>query len=363
MPFASNTPVRLQPYFGYRSEDRLRISARALRSGKAEFTAGGRWQAMRTMIAQFASREVAQLPVVLEISREGRDHLFFESATDGEGFVHFDVSLDGWPLPGRPEWEVVALHWNDDGTRHSVEGQVLAPGHTTTLGVISDIDDTIIETGITGDIRALLRNWKRVLAQMPDERIAVPGVDNFYGALGGAFPVDSASDDVGRHMPAAMERPFFYVSSSPWNLYSYLVAYMRLNALPLGPMALRDWGLDRATFGGGSHGAHKRHAIDRILATYPGMRFALIGDDTQGDLTAYGAVVADYGEQIAAVFIRSAGDALSQQEEEAVRTIEASRVPLWRGPDYATGEAFLTQTGLIGDKDAAQIVHAKDAVR
>ncbi|MGB3740009.1 MAG: App1 family protein, partial [Pontixanthobacter sp.] len=173
-------------------------------------------------------------------------------------------------------------------------------------------------------------------------------------------PNDSASDDVGKHMPAAMDRPFFYVSSSPWNLYSYLVAYMRLKALPLGPIALRDWGLNRATFGGGSHGAHKRRAIDRILNTYPHMRFALIGDDTQGDLTAYGTVVEEYGAQIAAVFIRSAGEALSAEEEAAVRTIEASGVPLWRGPDYATGAAFLEQTGLLADSDAARIVHTKD---
>ena len=361
MPFARNTPIRLQPYFGYRSATRLRLSARALRSGKARFTAGGRWQAMRTMIAQFASREVADLPIRLEIAREGQPHIMHEAITDDEGFVHFDVKIDDWSLPARPEWEVVALHWTDAGEHHSVEGQVLVPGDTTPLGVISDIDDTIIETGITGDIRAVLRNWKRVLAQMPDERIAVPGVDNFYGALGGALPNDSASDDVGKHMPAAMDRPFFYVSSSPWNLYSYLVAYMRLNALPLGPIALRDWGLNRATFGGGSHGAHKRRAIDRIMATYPQMRFALIGDDTQGDLAAYGAVVEEYGHQVAAVFIRSAGEALSPEEEAAVRIIEASGVPLWRGPDYATGAAFLEQTGLLHDGDAARIVQAKDA--
>ncbi|MGB3740247.1 MAG: phosphatase domain-containing protein, partial [Pontixanthobacter sp.] len=228
MPFSRTTPIRLQPYFGYRSGSRLRISARALRSGKARFASGGRWQAMRTMIAQFASREVADLPVRLEIAREGQPHLHHEAATDDEGFVHFDVPIDDWAMPVSPEWEVVALHWTDDGVHHSVEGHVLVPGDTTPLAVISDIDDTIIETGITGDIRAVLRNWKRVLAQMPDERIAVPGVDGFYGALGGALPNDSASDDVGKHMPAAMDRPFFYVSSSPWNLYSYLVAYMRL---------------------------------------------------------------------------------------------------------------------------------------
>ena len=314
---------------------------------------------MRTMIAQFASHEQAGLHVRLEIARENQPHVTYDGVTDEEGFVHFVIALDEWPLPPSPEWEVVAFHWSDDGEEKSVEGHVLVPGANTALGVISDVDDTIIETGITGNIRAVLRNWKRVLAQMPEERIAVPGVDGFYGALGGATPNANSSDDVGKHMSAATDRPFFYVSSSPWNLYSYLVAYMKLNRLPLGPLALRDWGLDRATFGGSSHEAHKRRAIDTILETFPTMKFALIGDDTQGDLAAYGQIVDKYGSQIAAVFIRTAGEAMSPEEIEAKRMIERANVPLWLGPDYATGQAFLRESGLLSDGDAAEIIRVK----
>ena len=60
-------PVHLQPYFGYRSRDRLILSARALRSGKAGFDKRGRLQAMRTMLAQFASREEAGVPVIRDV--------------------------------------------------------------------------------------------------------------------------------------------------------------------------------------------------------------------------------------------------------------------------------------------------------
>ncbi len=314
------------------------------------------------MIAQFLSNEQPDLPIRLEIAREGEAHRNYAGVTDAEGFVHFDIQLDDWPLLPMPQWEIVALHWSDGDANHSVEGHVLAPGAGSTLGVISDVDDTIIETGITGNVKAVLRNWRRVLSQMPDERIKVPGVDSFYGALGGSTPNDAASRDVGKHTRTASERPFFYVSSSPWNLYSYLVAYMQLHRLPLGPLALRDWGLNSATFGGSSHGAHKRLAIAGILETYPNMRFALIGDDTQGDLTAYGDIVAEYGQQIAAVFIRMAGEAMSVEEQAAQTAIRAANVPLWLGPDYATGQAFLSDTGLLTDKGAAEIIEAKSAV-
>src|SRR5688572_24565086 len=86
-------PVRIQPYFGYRSRDRLVIGARALHSAKPGFEKRGRIQAMRTMLAQFASREAAGIPVTLEIEVSGIV-MRHEAETDLEGFVHFDIVLD-----------------------------------------------------------------------------------------------------------------------------------------------------------------------------------------------------------------------------------------------------------------------------
>ena len=359
MPIFRNDPVRVQPYFGYRSREKLVISARALRSGKADFARGGRWQAMRTMLSQFASREVEGLEVTLDIESAEGSVAHHKAVTNDEGFVHFSVPLDNCDLPSASMWDVVALRWvNRDGTQ-CVEGHVMAPGKHSRLGVISDIDDTIIETGITGSFRAIVRNWKRVLAEMPDERLHVPGVDVFYGALGGGAVLQD-SDRMGKAVPAMTSRPFFYVSSSPWNMFSYLVAFQRSRGLPLGPIMLRDWGFDSDTLGGSSHGAHKRAAIDTILETYPDMRFALIGDDSQGDLTAYGDVVANNPGRIAAVFIRLVGAPLSAEEVAAKAAIEANGVPLWLGSDYTSGNGFLRSAGLASDADAAQIVKMID---
>ena len=151
-------------------------------------------------------------------------------------------------------------------------------------------------------------------------------------------------------------RPFFYVSSSPWNLFSYLVAFKKSRNLPLGPIMLRDWGFNRATLGSAGHGAHKRDAIETILAAYPEMRFALIGDDTQGDLVAFGDIVSQHPQRIAAVFIRKAGEEFSPEEVLAEVAIKSAGVPLWLGDDYTKGQEFLKATGLASDGDAAQIV-------
>lgn len=355
-------PVRLQPYFGYRSRDRLVLSARALRAATPRYEPRGRIRAMRTMLSQFNSREEARVPVTLEIEVAGRI-LRYEAQTDREGFVRFDLSLDPpFDLPPHPVWEIAALHWvNADGPQ-CIDAHVLAPGTDSRLAVISDIDDTIIETGVTGGLRSVARNWRRLLAELPDERVAVPGADAFYGALGGGGTVPSGELRPDKRIPAT-HRPFFYVSSSPWNLFSYLVAFQRAKGLPFGPLMLRDWGLNRATFGSAGHGMHKSAAIKAILAMYPDLRFALIGDDTQGDLPAYAEAVAQHPERVAAVFIRTtAAPSFSPAELAAKAAIEAAGVPLWLGDSFEVGEDFLAAAGFTPGGETEQIVRAVEGV-
>lgn len=356
MPFAFRAPVRIQPYFGYRNRERLYITVRALRSRKSEFGKRGKWRALRTMMAQFASHEVKELPVELEVQSPGGETRRHQAITDKEGFVHFDIRLEGeWDYEEHSQWETVTLHWNNGEGAQCIDGHVLAPGTATGLAVISDIDDTIIETGITGNFRAVMRNWRRVLMEMPEERILVPGADVFYNALGGNEGLPEGKGHTGEHQYAS-RRPFFYVSSSPWNLFSYLVTYMKGRGLPLGPISLRDWGLNRQTFASSSHGAHKRAAIEAIVATYPEMKFALIGDDSQGDLTAFSAIAVANPERIRAVFIRKVGETMSPEELIAKAALEAAGIPLWLGEGYSEGHEFLASIGLLEDEEATKIV-------
>ena len=358
MPFLATAPVRIQPYFGYRNRQRLFVTVRALRSRKGEFAKSSKWRAMRTMVSQFASHEVEGLEVELELKSPGGQAQRHSAVSDKEGFVRFDVPLEGdWPYEETPQWETVSFHWSNGTGDHSVDGHVLAPGTNTQLAMISDIDDTIIETGITGNFRAVMRNWRRVLMQMPEERILVPGADLFYNALGGNPGHAEGDCHTGDHQRAS-RRPFFYVSSSPWNLFSYLVTYMRGRGLPLGPIMLRDWGFNKATFGKSSHGAHKRTAIEGILATYPDIKFALLGDDSQGDLTAFSAIAVDNPDRVRAVFIRKVGEAMSPEELAAKAALKAANIPLWLGESYAEGQSFLASIGLAQDDEADSIVAA-----
>ena len=114
MPFDTlfGPPVRIQPYFGYRSRTRLILGARALRARDKGFTPGNQIRAMRTMLSHFASREEAGIPVRLEVAGPGGILATHEGETDREGHVRFDIPLEPeWDLPPDPAWEVVALRW------------------------------------------------------------------------------------------------------------------------------------------------------------------------------------------------------------------------------------------------------------
>ena len=347
-------PARVRPYFGYRNETRLRLTARALRMRDRGWEHDGTFRKLAAMLSQFASNEVPDLAVSLELKGQGDEAQTFTAVTDQEGFAHFDVEVPaGMAAPHDPAWEIARLHWTNRDGPQSVDAFILAPGETHKLAVISDIDDTIIETG-AGDLR---RNWRRVLAQMPGDREAVPGAAAFYNRLssghgGGA----DSSGAIGTALPAT-RRPFFYISSSPWNLFDYLVAFQKLHKLPEGPILLRDWDFSRATFASSGHHAHKARSIDSLIDFYPEIRFALIGDNTQADALAYAEVVANHPGRIAAVFIRQApGADVSTEEQAAFEAIRGAGVKLWTGSSYEIGADFLATLGFSAGGETTQIV-------
>jgi phosphatidate phosphatase APP1 len=342
----SGSQTRVRPYYGYRNAHMLRLTARALRGSERDWERGSTFSKLRRFLSEFSSREVAGLPVTIE-ARCGELASEATVATDEEGYCRFELPLDrAWPLPEHSVWETVVLRWVSADGPQECNGYVLAPGHDNRMAVISDIDDTILETGA----HDLWRNWRRVLAQMPSERAPVSGAAAFFAELGGQA--------AGETLPAT-RRPFFYVSSSPWNLFDYLSAFKSAHSLPHGPMLLRDWGLNRETFGTSSHGAHKSAAITRLIEFYPGKRFALIGDSTQSDAHAYAKAVKPDPSRIAGVMIRLApGADVDPKEEAALASIREAGVPLWTGESFEIMDSFLEAMGLKPEGEAANIVEA-----
>jgi phosphatidate phosphatase APP1 len=328
--------VRLLAYAGYRNERTVRLKGRIVRYEKPLDAGEGLATRLIAMMEIYNSNELPGIAVKCE----GYGQVV-ELVTDEEGYFDFELKIDQ-PLPPTTQWESVTLSTpGREAQQQSIRVPIMAPGTDNHWGVISDIDDTVVETGATD----FVKNWRRVLVDQPADRLAVPGASTLYKMI--------ARDH------AAPARPFFYVSSSPWNLYGFIAEFMERNAIPHGPMFLKDYGIDRSQFIRKGHEEHKLQAIERVLAFYPKLRFLLIGDNGQRDVTVYAQVVRDFRERVAAVFIRDVdGSCRSGPEGELLREIEAAGVPTFCGAGFGDAVAVVEKLALDRPIEAASAVLA-----
>ena len=169
-------------------------------------------------------------------------------------------------------------------------GEILIPGTDTDFGVISDVDDTIIVSHATRTLRKL----KLMLFHNSRTRKPFPGVDAFYQSLHEGFE-------------GGQSNPFFYVSSSEWNLYDLIEDFCSYNKLPKGVFMLRELSSNVLKFwksGGGDH-QHKFRKIKTLFETYPDLPFVLIGDNGQRDPEIYSRIAEEYPQRIKAIYIRT----------------------------------------------------------
>ena len=204
-----------------------------------------------------------------------------ELVADNEGFIREWVSLDTNDLSG---WGQLTLELTTSPSMPA-EAPFLVPATTASYGVISDMDDTVLQSHVTDFIRAA----GMVLLENARTRLPFPGVAAFYRAL-----EQGGSGHAGN--------PVFYVSSSPWNLYEVIAEFLEAQRIPAGPLLLRDWDLGPSLL---RNAAYKSGVIREILSTYPSLPFILIGDSAQEDPEIYADVVGTHPGRILAVYIRN----------------------------------------------------------
>ena len=291
------------------------------------------WSNLQASYRRFETDEVPGVRV--EASVEGG--AVVATTSDEEGY--FSVEL---PVPegvvGTRLPVVLRLPDHPDAV---VDGsaEIIVPGEAARFGVISDIDDTILVTQAT----SLLRMMRLTLLESSESRVAFPGVSTFYAAL------------------HADTNPFYYVSSSPWNLHEFLEDFMALKGIVAGPMLLRDFGLDESKLVAGPHLGHKLRAIRSVLDRNPDLPFLLIGDSGQHDPEVYRTVVAEYPGRIRAVYIRDVSEAARDRVvDEIADTLAESDVDLLLVPDTLAAAHHAAKHGWI--EPAALDVIAADTL-
>ena len=259
--------------------------------------------------------------------------------TDDEGFFRGRLDSDK-PMEG--EWEKfsVELAGAETETKITGTGEILVPPASARFCVVSDIDDTVIQSRVTSFLQAA----RTVMLGNARTRLPFPGVAGFYQALR-----DGSSGDE--------KNPIFYVSSSPWNIYDVISEFMEIQKIPKGPLVLRDWDINFSALAGSRHMEHKGVAIRNLLQLYPAMRFILIGDTSQHDPEIYRHIVGEFPERVLAIYIRDVNrtpERKASVEKLAAEVLEAGST-LVLGDDTMAAAKHAAERGWI-DVDSLELV-------
>lgn len=341
----SANAVNLVVFHGYGTPRRLYLSGRVLRNAPDVAVMGA--SVLRNLAAAFNRLDSNELPNIT-VRATYRDQSW-ETTSDEEGYFAFEIEPDS-PLASGDTWHDLSVTWRhpeEDASGAAVTARVLTPPPTATFGVISDVDDTILRSYITSVVKMALE----MLLKNAYSRVTFPGVPAFYRALQAGR---SGSDN----------NPIFYVSLSPWNLYSLLSQFLEINDIPSGPLILRDYSLQTLTSLGGP--SPKRKLIQDLLDMYPELPFVLLGDSGQHDPEIYAEVVRENPGRIRAIYIRdvSGGTDAGRAQEVAALAAEtqACGVDMLLSPhtrDFAVHAAAL---GLIQPLAAEEVEeNAEDA--
>jgi phosphatidate phosphatase APP1 len=328
--FDRDDPLQILPYRGYGTPERLILQGRVLQDEPVG-TAGENdslWNNLGNTWKRFESDEVPFARV--RVRMPGWEQEVIEVIADDEGYFH--AKIEPPSFSGSGEWHPVELelvHPPEPGVRAT--GSVMVPSPDAEYGVISDIDDTVVETGVTKRL-AMART---VFLGNARTRLPFKGVAAFYQAL-----VEGIQE--------GGPNPIFFVSGSPWNLYDLLIEFMDLQGIPRGPLLLKDFGLDPRKLFKTDTREHKLGCIRPILDLYPKLPFILIGDSGEKDPEIYRQVVREYPGRILAVYIRQiASGRQSLRGEEVLELAKEVR---------EEGVAML----LVKDTEAAA-VHARES--
>jgi phosphatidate phosphatase APP1 len=324
------SPLRIQPYRGFGNRQLVSLTGRVMENKPAGSPkANARWwENVRAMINRFNTDEVPGARVRGEFQGVSQ-----EAVTDDEGYFALEFPLQE-PLAEDRLWHSVRLQVLESRVTPGVEtpsaeGLVLIPSRESTFGVISDIDDTVMKSSATN----FWRMARLMFLNNARTRKPFPGVAAFYRALA-AGPQSTG------------QNPFFYVSSSPWNLYDLIQDFLDLNQIPLGPILLRDLGVDKRRFIKGGH-EHKLEKIQTILDTIPDLPFLLIGDSGQDDPKLYREAIRRFPGRIRAAYIRDIAATRRAEVAQLAAEAQADGVEMLLVKDSHQAAQHAADRGLI----------------
>jgi phosphatidate phosphatase APP1 len=281
-------PYEITPYRGYGNRSRVLVHGRVIEARNLAVATEGDslWRNLVNTYKRIDSDPLPRARVHVRLGDHER-----EVVADEEGFFRQWLDIVP-PLDGDDHWREAEVRLEapvrEGDPKIAGKAPIRVATGAETFGVISDLDDTVIQSRITSFLQAV----RTVMLGNARTRLPFPGVAAFYQAL------ERGGDGRRRN-------PIFYVSSSPWNIHDVIADFMDIQRIPTGPIHLRDWDIDLDALTSHRLKRHKEPIIKEILELYPTLPFILIGDDSQKDPEIYRSIIDQFPGRILAIYIRN----------------------------------------------------------
>lgn len=279
--------VRVIPYRGWVTPSKAVVLGRTVLADVAlERQLQRSPRLVRVAYERFGTLETR--PVEVRVTWQGQSAT---TTSDTGGFIDASFPVDGLAPVGTTHAELTV---GDAADRTPAAADIFALHPRAAFGIISDIDDTVLETELTNP-------WKRALQLIYSEqrmRLPFDGIAALFQAF------------------AQLNNPIFYVSNAPWNLYPHVAELLDHNQIPKGPLLLRDSRFAERIVPetpGGPLLVHKQRALRRIVEDHPGLPFVLLGDSSRRDPLRYVEVAERYPGRVAAIYIRQVHGVLARR--------------------------------------------------
>jgi phosphatidate phosphatase APP1 len=342
-PVPQRRGLAIHPFRGYGTGNRAFLTGRVLRQPVSASVgpSGKLARDLLNLIRRALRRGAADVVVEADLSGARA-----RATTDPDGFFQVELILNE-TLPSEVLWQEVTLRVPGDHGASATTQVFIAPP-SSPFAVISDIDDTVVFTGVARKAAML---WN-IFMQGAESRVAFPGVAAFYRAL--------------HRGPSGEERnPMLYVSRGPWSIYEVLTAFFRLHDIPEGPLLfLRDWGMTLHHPLPRRGRGHKERLIHDMLVRYSDFPFVLIGDSGQKDPEKYAQLVRDHPGRILAVYIRNVSRDPSRDTaiQALAREVRKAGSEILLADDSFIMARHAAEHGLISSEALAEVLEERASV-
>lgn len=261
------------------------------------------------------------------------ENKLYTTKTAADGFFKFEWKPEQHLSPGNHIVEVQLLNQQNQ-IRASGKSTVLIP-YQSQFAFISDIDDTFL-ISYSGNLRKRLFV---LLTENARSRKPFEGVVNHYQQLSTSGAIHQ------------IIHPFFYVSSSEWNLYDYIKEFSLVQKLPEGVYLLNQVKtISQVLKTGQNHHKTKFMRIARVMEAYPDQQFILLGDDSQEDPFIYSSIAELFPGKVKCVYIRQVSQK-KQLVDEALGKLHANGIRYCYFKHSAEAVIHSKEIGLINNNN------------